>query len=439
MPEDVMASNPETDVSSDTSLGVGGETDTSVADVQTDTTTESMDATQPVETEQTDTTQDTTAQPVPETVTSGALPNEFRSLFKHQDPAIAQLAPKIQGLWDKVQAYSSYGSVADMKQFREAFPGGLQDAINASQRAMELDEVDNAYFSRDPEQHNQLARDWATNDPEAFAMLAETSLNTLAAMNPQAYQPIGLKVLEGTLQNLYRQANQMGNQQAAQRLDELMKDVFGRGINEQPRVDPREAQYKAREEAINQREMQAINRATSQFTNDTNIHVAQAVQSIIQTNLQTALAKYRVSDGARQRITQEIYDDINQKLIADKGLQTRLQSIAQAGRKTGFTDQHRQQWSEAIYNRARNLLTGSSTPIVNRWTQDILSASKAKIDKITSAASRKDIGSGGAPNYGMNPLTAEQIDKMSNAELLAYQGPISPDARAKLRENKFKR
>ena len=97
-------------------------------------------------------------------------------------------------------------------------------------------------------------------------------------------------------------------------------------------------------------------------------------------------------------------------------------------------DAARQQWTDAIAARARALLPSSAKSIIDRWTQDylgVVSSTNAKIDR---AASRKDVGGGGLPDHSLQPLTAEQADKMSNAELLAYQGPISPDARAKLRQ-----
>jgi hypothetical protein len=384
-----------------------------------------------------------TAEPTPEpsqpeaplTTPTGALPNEFRSLFKHADPAVAALGPKVQSMWDRLQAYTThFPTVADAKQFSETFPGGVADALAASARAAELDETDIAFASNDPAQHRSLAENWIESDPENYSSLITQGLEVLAGKDPQAYQSIGNKVFEATLANYYRTALGQGNQEAAARLAQLHEDVFGRKLGEQPRVDPRAAELDQRRQQLDAKERDITNRASAEFATSANAQVAKQVQSTITANLATALGKLKISEQAKQRIASEIFDDINQKLIGDKGLQTRLQSILQTARKGGFSDQARQQWIDALNARAKNLLGASATAIIDRWTKDYLGVVQSSTKKIESAASRRDVGGGGLPNYSMQPLTADQISKMSTKDLLAYNGPVDPAAQKQLRE-----
>ena len=444
MPDEVVTTAVPDSGAGDTSsasTGTDGAIDASATGVQTDTGAESTSAGTGAEQAPVDTTQPEASQPAPFEIGAGQpLPNEFRSLFKNPDPAVAALAPKIQSMWDRLQAYTShFPTVADAKQFSEAFPGGVKDALMAQAKAAELDEADNAYFSRDPAQHAALAKDWATNDPEAFASLAEQALTALSESNRPAYDKLGGTILEGTLSNLYRTALGVGNKDAADRIAQLHEDVFGRKLGEQPRNDPRAQELTQREQRLKTQEQEHTNRVASDFATNANSQVGKQLQSQILTNLSTALKNLKVSEGAKGRISQEIYDDINQKLIADKGLQNRLQSIAQQGRRAGFTPQLTQQWVDALSARARALLATSAKTVIDRWTQDYLGVAKATNAKIDNAASRKDVGGGGLPNHGLAPLTAEKMATMTNAEILAHQGPIDPNALRQIREGKWAR
>ena len=427
----------------DTSIpsdGGAGAVEAPVTDVQTDDVTGGTPAA--IEATPAEQSQPTPAETqVPLEVTPGqSLPQQFRSLFKNPDPEVAKLAPQIQSMWDRLQAYTThFPTVADAKEFTSAFPGGVKEAVAAQQRAMELDEVDNAYFSRDPEQHASLARDWSQNDPEAFATMVRASAGVLSQSNPQEYQKVGQEILEGTLHNLYRTALGVGNQEAATRIDQLMKDVFGRGVNEAPKADPRDQQFKQREAEQSKRESEFQNRVAADFATGANQAAGRQLQTQIQSNLATALKNLKVSDGAKGKIAEEIYNDINQKLIADRALQTRLQSIAQAGRRNGFSDQQRAQWSDAIIARAKALLPTSAKSVIDQWTQDYLGVVKANNDKATSAGQRKDVGGGGPPDQSLTPLTGDKIFHMTDKEFSDYKGPIHPQWRAQLNEAKFAR
>ena len=439
MPDlDVMsASDPGAVADSSASDGAAGLSDTSTTDVQADAGVETTDgAIDNASLGAADQTTEIASQPAPLEIQPGQpLPQQFRNLAKHPDPEVAKLAPMVQSMYDRLQAYSStFPSIADAKEFVQAFPGGVKDAVQAAQRAAELDESDVAFESGDPATHRALAEDWYARNPEATTTLTRQALELVAEKNPAAYQEMGETILEGTLANLYRTALGMGNKDAADRLAQLHQDVFGRRLGEQPRQDPRMLEFQQREQQIRQREADLQNRTAASFATDANAQVGKQLTSQIQANLSTALAKLKVSDGAKSRIANEIYDDINSKLIADKGLQMRLQSIAQAGRRSGFSDQHRQQWTDAIAARAKALLPSSAKSIIDRWTTDYLGVVKATNSKLTSAASRKDVGGGGLPDHSLAPLSAEQADKMTSAELMAYQGPLGPDVREKLRK-----
>ena len=444
MPEDVMvASDPG---AADVSASSGGDTGAlavETSDVQSDalaTTTDTNAAVdnasldnqlQPAEGEQPLATQ-------PTADAGATLRSALKNLAKNPDPEVAKLAPLVQSTLDRLAAYTQhFPTIADAREFATAFPGGVKEAVASAQRALELDEVDNAFYSRDPQQHAELAKSWAGNDPEAFSVMSEAAIGVLAETNPQAYQALGSKVLEGTLQSLYRTALGTGNAEAAGRIDQLMKDVFGRAINEQPRTDPREAQLRARETELTNRAKEMETRTASEFATSSNQQAGQALVGRIQASLNTALGKLNVSDKAKERISQEIYDDINTKLMGDRGLQTKLQQIAQQGRRAGFTAEHRSQWVNAINQRAAAILGASAKDVIDRWTQDYLGVAGAKRDKVSSAAGRRDVGGGGAPDLSLPKLTGDKMLDMSQQEIMAYKGPVDPNWKQQMRDAKF--
>ena len=352
-----------------------------------------------------------------------ALPQEIRRLAADKElmanPAVAAAVKAAQSAYDRLNAYTThFPTVADAKKFTEAFPGGVTDALSAQQRAIQMDESDNAFYSRDAVQHRALASTWAKDDPEAFAVLSRAGLEVLAETQPDAYRTLALDVLEQTLGNMQQAAFQRNDQEAAMRINQVHQDIFGRKPGEQPRTDPRDAQHKQRETQLREQEQRFQSQVASNFANESNKQAGTRISQSIDGVLKSALATVKITPQARNRIAEEIYSNINQTLLQDKGLDNQLKSIAQAGIRSGqFTPQQQQQWINAIYAKARGLVQSTAQKVIDQWTQDFLGMKKADTTRREQAATRTDVTGGGSPELGLPKVTGEQLLTMSKEDL----------------------
>lgn len=429
--------------------GGAGVADTSIATAGDSGATTSIESTQDVTTGTEATAEgSTTQQPVTDTSWQGqpvSLPDAIRKLQADQalsaNPLVSDALKQVQSAFDRLNAYTTHlPTVADAKKFTEAFPGGIQDALTAQQRAQRMDESDNIFYSRDPQQHRSLAETWAKDDPDAFAVLSKSGLEVLAESNPQAYQSIGQEILEQTLVGMLTTAYRTGNTEAAQRINQVHQDIFGRKPGEQPRTDPRDQKFQQREQQISQREQNFLNSVALNFANGNNAQAGQRISSSIDSTLKTALNGVKITDAARQRIAKECYDEINQKLLIDKALDNQLNSIRTSGLRSGrFTPQQQEQWVNAVYSKGRNLVQQVVADKVNEWTTNFLGLKKADTNKREQAGQRTDITGSGSPNLSMKPLTGDKIAAMSDEDFRNYKGPIDPNWRKQYQDARFAR
>lgn len=374
-----------------------------------------------------------------------ALPDAIRKLQADKDlgahPLVSEALKQVQSAYDRLNAYTLHlPTVADAKKFAESFPGGLQDAIQAQQRAQQLDESDGVFYSRDPAQHRELASTWAKDDPEAFGVLTRSGLEVYAETNPEGYQALGNEILEQTLGNMLATAYQTGNQEAAARISQVHQDIFGRKPGEQSRQDPRDAKHQQREQAQTQKEQQFQQRVAKSFADTSNSQAGTKISTAIDGVLKTALNGVKITPQARQRIAKEVYDEINTRLLGDRALDNQLKAIIQAGSRSGnFSPQQQQQWINAIYAKGRNLVQTVATEKVNEWTVNFLGVKKADTTKREQAGARTDVTGGGSPNLGMTPLTGDKILNMTDEDFRNYKGPIHPEWRKQMQEARFGR
>lgn len=374
-----------------------------------------------------------------------ALPDAIRKLQADKDlsahPLVSEALKQVQSAYDRLNAYTLHlPTVADAKKFAESFPGGLNDAIQAQQRAQQLDESDSVFYSRDPAQHRELASTWAKDDPEAFRVLQRAGLEVYAETNPEGYQALGNEILEQTLGNMLETAYKTGNQEAAARISQVHQDIFGRKPGEQPRQDPRDAKYQQREQAQTQREQQFQQNVAKNFADTSNTQAGTKISTAIDSVLKTALNGVKITPQAKQRIAKEAYDEINTRLLQDRALDNQLKAIVQAGsRARQFSPQQQQQWVNAIYAKGRNLVQTVVSEKVNEWTVNFLGVKKADTTKREQAGSRTDVTGGGSPNLGMTPLTGDKILNMSDEDFRNYKGPIHPEWRKQMQDARFAR
>ena len=413
--------------------------DDGAAEVTTDTT-QQQDTTQQVDTAAvTDTTTDITVSPSP-------IPNELRALMANKElmanPAVAAAVKVAQSAFDRVNAYAShFPTVADAKKFTEAFPGGIPDALAAQQKAEKLDNSDAVFYSRDPQQHRELAAGWQQDDPEAYSSLIRSGLEVLHDSDPEAFKGVMLESLEQTLAGMQAAAFHRNDQEAAQRIARVHEDIFGRKPGEQPRQDPRDAKHQQREQKLQQERQEFLSSVATSFMQTSNDQVGARFEATIKASVDTALKSVKATDAQKSRLVKDIYDDINGKLRADTALQNQISAIVTAGKRAGkFTPQDQQKYVNAIYAKAQSLLRASGPQFINDWTATFLNVKRADTAKREAAGTRTDVTGGGSPNFGTKPLTGAQLLDMDQAELAKVPSQlIPPNWKQLMRDERLRR
>jgi hypothetical protein len=101
-----------------------------------------------------------------------------------------------------------------------------------------------------------------------------------------------------------------------------------------------------------------------------------------------------VADGARRRIGEDIFRDLNATLAADRELSAKVSELLRGWRFDAAT---RQQVAGLVAGRARAALPEVARRVVSEWTSSVLASDRIKQARIASAASRRDITGGRLP------------------------------------------
>lgn len=272
---------------------------------------------------------------------------------------ILEANPELRQAWDDARAY------------RESFRTP-QDARSATAALADLAKMDALFFSGHPQDHAELAKVVASLDPTAFRSLAK-------AMTEIANQP------QGTVTDPTRSENPT--------------DVSN---SNRPARDPKQSR---------------LSPAQEQFFHSTNAEAVQAVVESIESQVERLLPQ-EISKGARNRLVNEIYRELDASLRADRQF---ADQARQAFRSGGLDDAHRRAIVSLVNSRARQALPAVARRVMNEWTSAIVAANQDRRARQRAAERRVDIGgSGRTGNDGVRSLTPKDINysRMTDADIL---------------------
>jgi hypothetical protein len=260
-------------------------------------------------------------------------------------------------LWEGVQRAqaeaaeyrAAISSPEEAKSLRELYPGGVEQARAAAERARALDEFDAAYFG---------AVGKSTEETSA----ARTALaQRMMREDPAAFQEMvlaGMRALEA--------AKKQGSTVAAAQA---------------PRnADTREGNP----------EVQRHLAAYSEFEKAANRDLEKSVGATIERALQQALPNAGRSDseGLKFRLATGVRQEIEKALQGDRQLGEQVAQVLSARR---FDDTARAQVVRLINERAQQLVPSATKRVLNDWTQTTLAAHRPKTDKQETASQRADL------------------------------------------------
>jgi len=268
-------------------------------------------------------------------------------------------------------------------QFREVFPDATAARAAATAQA-DLARLDSMVESRDPRVHAELLAGIQRLAPQAFRDLAFTFARQLAVLDPEAYRQVAAAM-------------------TAQAASPLSSAGAGHAAPPQP-------QAAAQSEPVS---------AASQFLESVNSGVEQAVHASISSKVAELLPD--APEGARQKISGEIFRELDQTLRRDPELLAQVrESIHYALRAMpgAANAPQREALARLISGRAQAALPAVAKRVVADWSETVLRSSRERRARQSESASRVEVGRGGSP--GPVPLRPRGVDygRMSDEEIL---------------------
>lgn len=361
-----------------------------------------------------------------------AIPKELTKLMK--DPAVA---PKLQAVMPQIQAAFDqnakfrevFPTVAEARAMREVFPGGADEAKAVAAKAIALDEADDQFSSADPQEQQSLASEWFEDNPEAFRSMFIESAKLLQARDPQSYDTI----TQGILTNQF-QSNRWDEQLEAMRVAiegndlERLKGLSAWLVNETDkrgirfdrngRVDPQtQANARDRENLSNQ-QAQAQQERVEFFNERVNTTVASQVKTAITKSLTPLLEKSAFTDKGKERISKEVFEEIDRRLKADKSISRAFRNIIRPNGKLNLSRDAQTQAATLLVGKARATLTTVAKQIIQERTAEMISQNRTTNQKKDAAGKRADVSGGASPQIRTRKLQPKDVQGMSDDEIL---------------------
>jgi len=311
-------------------------------------------------------------------------------------------------LWNGVQqakseaaAYrAAFATPEDARALKELYPGGVNEARAASERARVLDDIDRAYFSAAGKSAHEvsasrahLAQQMLREDPAAFREMVFAGLRALEDAGKQT----GATAVGATLASPGNHgagaAGGGASPASAAPSDAGAPAAAGAPASDASAHEARMAAYAAFEKAANQdleRSVGAsIERTLEQaLPNASRMSNASGVGAQHPDQIGTGAAPLQA------RLSQAIRQDVEAALKGDRQLGEQVAQILSARRLDNET---RAQVVRLIGERAQQLVPVAAKRVLNDWTQATLSAHRDKSARADAKSARREVAPASSP------------------------------------------
>jgi hypothetical protein len=345
-------------------------------------------------------------------------------------------------LWNGVQQArqeaavyrSAIATPEDAKALKELYPGGVNEARAAADRARLLDQIDQAYFGapgKPAEQTSasraQLAAMMLREDPAAFREMVFAGLRALEETERGSGNSANASNLPRLAQVLA--ANRGDNGSAVGATLGSPAANAGAASTAVAATAPTINSVVGAQHAASASGTASANEAHvgaySAFEKAANEDLERSVGGAIERTLEQALPSLKSSNegapvGARnflplhQRLAATIRQDVEAALKGDRQLSEQIAQILSARR---FDNDTRSQVVRLIDERARQLVPGAAKRVLNEWTHTTLAAHRGNVSRADAASSRREVAPvhpGGA-SLPTGSSTAAQPGKSADA------------------------
>ncbi len=269
----------------------------------------------------------------------------------------------------------------------EAGPAAAAEARSWRQAALNAAALDRDYFSASPQDRAGLAARLHQTDPAAFRAMLADAARVLAERDPQALAEI------------------------AQQLAAPPQPAIP-GRPEAPGEIPASANAGA-----------FPAEAYRQFAAATNAEIERQVRDSIERTLSQTLPP-GIADGARRRISDDIFRELSAALSADPQLGAQIGSALSgplSANRHRFDAAASRQIVSLLAARARVALPEVARRVITEWTCSVLASDRARQARIDAAMARRDITGGRLPEpVAASALLPRRLDysRLSDEQIL---------------------
>ncbi len=333
--------------------------------------------------------------------------------------ALPGIGAKLREICEREGAYrQAFPTVEEAHAVREVFADAAAARASAAAES-ELARLDALVESRDPRAHAELLAGLARLAPQSIRSLALAFAEQLPSLDQEAYGQV-VQALASRARSNPAPAS-AGNPPAAQQ---------GTQMSAEPAASTAAQRQAAQVHAAE---------AAKGFLEAVNTEVGASLRATVAQKVEDLLPD--APEGARQKISGEVFRELDLALRADPELQEDVREavrLALASGRESFPERgawrggesqgsgaratgdmrHQESVARLITRRARAALPSVAKRVVADWSETVLRSSQARRARQSEALSRTEIGRGGAP--APVPAVPRRVDysRMSDEEIL---------------------
>ena len=275
---------------------------------------------------------------------------------------------------------AAFSTPEDARALKELYPGGVNEARAAAERARVLDDFDRAYFGAagsSAEQTSasraQLAAKMLREDPAAFREMVFAGLRALEQSGVQTGNDASARFSATSAARENSAAQTQGGLKPAPT-----------NVPDQSQKEQQTAEHDARLAAY------------AAFEKTANEELERGVGATIDRALSQALPGSDRADGGalRGRLAASIRQEMESALKGDRQLGEQVAQIL-SGRR--LDDETRAQVVRLIGDRARQLVPSAAKRVLSDWTQTTLAAHRGKTERADAASARREVAPASLP------------------------------------------
>jgi hypothetical protein len=312
-----------------------------------------------------------------QTTTGPTDPFQLRAIFESH--------PELRDAWREAQTFREiFPNVESAREIQKLFPT-LDDARAANSQVSDLARLDALFFSNRPESHAELAAAIYRLSPNAFSNLAHVMNAMTAARGNDS--PKGFAPSPSVSPQAHTETN--------------ARTPAGPEVAPLLQTSPTVSTNAAHEHA---------------FFHETNAAAVEGVLDSIQSQLDRLLPE-GTPKNTRQRLTGEIYREIDASLQSNRAFGQQLRQTFRSGQ---LTPESQRAIVGMVVSRAKQALPGVAKRVLSEWTSGVVSHSNARQERQRNAAKRVDIAGGTPGGDSPRALMPKDIDyrRMSDSDIL---------------------